>query len=361
MNKKKILIILGVIIAIIIILCISSVLWYNNQLKAVNNEENYKTIEIEEGISTTNIIILLKENGLIKNEFATKIYIKLNNISNLQAGKYSLSSNMNLETILNNLQKGNTVNEEIKITFLEGKNMRYIASLIAKETNNTEDDVYDLLNDDEYISNLKEKYWFITDEIKNKNIYYTLEGYLYPDTYSFKNKDVKVQEIFEVLLNKMGKVLDDYKKQIENSKYSVHEILSLASVVELEGNNIQARSKIAGVFYNRLLNNMSLGSDVTTYYAFKIDMGERDLYASEINQYNPYNTRGPNMEGKLPVGPICSISKTSIEATLNPEKLEYYYFVADINGDVHFSKTYSEHTNTITNLRKQGLWYEYDN
>ena len=361
MNKKKILIILGAFVSIIIILCVSVVIWYNLQTKAVTKEQNYKTIEIETGTSTTNIVALLKENNLIKNELATKVYIKLNEITNLQAGKYNLSSNMSLKEVLQKLQNGNTVNEEIKITFLEGKNIRYIASTIANKTNNTEQDVYNLLNDDKYISNLIKKYWFITNEINNKNIYYTLEGYLYPDTYSFKNKDVTVQEIFEVLLNKMEKVLDDYKAKINKSKYSVHEILSLASVVELEGNKVQARNKIAGVFYNRLSKNISLGSDVTTYYAFKIDMGERDLYTSEIKQYNPYNTRGPNMEGKLPVGPICCISKTSIEAVLNPEESNYYYFVADINGDVYFSETYSEHTNMITKLRREGLWYEYDN
>ena len=106
---------------------------------------------------------------------------------------------------------------------------------------------------------------------------------------------------------------------------------------------------------------MSLGSDVTTYYAIKEDMGERDLYSKEINTYNAYNTRGPNMEGKLPVGPIASVSEESIKAVLNPAEGDYLYFVADKNGDIYFSNTYEQHQETIATLRKKGLWYEYDN
>ena len=105
---------------------------------------------------------------------------------------------------------------------------------------------------------------------------------------------------------------------------------------------------------------MSIGSDVTTYYGIKVDMSERNLYKSEINTYNPYNTRGPNMEGKLPVGPIAMVSKDAINAVLNPTKTDYLYFVADSNGKIYFSKTYEEHQEIINNLRQQGLWYEYE-
>ena len=95
------------------------------------------------------------------------------------------------------------MDETVTITFLEGKNMRYIASKIAEKTNNTTNDVYKLLEDDEYISSLIDKYWFLTANIQEKSIYYPLEGYLYPDTYNFENKDVSVKTIFEKMLDKM--------------------------------------------------------------------------------------------------------------------------------------------------------------
>ncbi|MDE5831115.1 MAG: endolytic transglycosylase MltG, partial [Clostridia bacterium] len=152
-----------------------------------------------------------------------------------------------------------------------------------------------------YIDSLINEYWFLTDDIKNTDIYYALEGYLFPDTYSFDDKDVSVKDIFKVMLDQMEKVLNKYKVDIQTSGHSVHDILTLASIIENEAIHDEDRKDVSSVLYNRLNARMSLGSDVTTYYAFRIEMGERDLYRSEINTYNPYNTRGPNMEGKLPV------------------------------------------------------------
>ena len=359
--KKKVLIILAIILVIIILAVIAGVIFYNSQLEAVNSGNiEEKTIEIQTGENTTQIIEKLYENNLIKNTFVARIYIRLNNISGLQAGKYTLNTGMNLQQILQEISSGNIVNEEITITFLEGENMRWIASKIAEETNNTEEDVFNLLEDEEYIQSLIDKYWFLTDEITNDDIYYPLEGYLYPDTYNFENADVTVEEIFTVLLDKMDNVLSTNREAIENTGLSIHQLLTIASIAELEGNDAESRAGIVGVIYNRLTNNMSLGSDVTTYYAIQVDVGERDLYVEEINEYNPYNTRGPNMEGKLPVGPISTVSAESINAVLNPTNSDYLYFVADINGNIHFTSTYEEHQELITELQRQGLWYEYE-
>ena len=86
------------------------------------------------------------------------------------------------------------------------------------------------------------------------------------------------------------------------------------------------------VQYNIVNKGLAIQSDVTTYYGVQVDMGERDLYQKELDTYNPYNTRGPNMEGKLPIGPIASVSKNSINAALNPSNTDYIFFVADKNG-----------------------------
>ena len=360
---KKIYIILGTIVALILVSIISVVIWYNSQIKGVSRttSENKIVVEIKSGTSTIGILEQLQENNIIKNQLAAKVYIKLNGVKSLQAGKYEFSGNEDVAQVLKKISEGDVMDETVTITFKEGKNMRYIASEIAEKTNNTTKDVYNLLSDKDYISSLINKYWFITEDVQNKEIYYPLEGYLYPDTYSFANSDVEVKSIFEKMLDKTDKVLTKYKSTIDVSGYSVHEVLTMASIVELEGNNAANRAKIASVIYNRLKTKMSLGSDVTTYYAVKVDMGERNLYAKEINTYNSYNTRGPNMAGKLPVGPICSASEESITAVLNPDKIDYLYFVADKNGDIYFSKTYQEHQQTIATLQKKGLWYEYDN
>ena len=360
--KKKGLIIFGVIFSIIIIAIISTIIWYFTSLKAPKvelSEENSTVIEIKAGTSTAEILEQLKQQNLIKNELVAKIYIKLNKVKNLQAGKYEFTSSQDLKSVLSKIANGEIMDETVKITFLEGKNMRYIAQTIAKNTNNKANDVYKLLEDKNYITSLIDKYWFLTKDVQNESIYYPLEGYLYPDTYTFDNKDVKVSTIFETMLDQMSKVLAKYKIEMEEKKLTVHQVLTIASIVELEGNNKENREKIASVIYNRLSSNMSLGSDVTTYYAIKVDMGDRDLYAKEINTYNAYNTRGPNMNGKLPVGPIACVSEESIEAAINPVKEKYLYFVADKNGEIYFSLNYEEHQNMITILKKRGLWYEY--
>ena len=358
MSKKIIIII--TIISVIIVLTIASILGYNNGLKPVNKDNNKaEIVEIEQGTRTEGIINLLKEKKLIRSSLATKIYIKLNKVKNLQAGKYELNQSMPLSEILKKISSGEIYDESVKITFKEGKNMRWIAKTIAEKTNNTEEDVFNLLKDETYIDSLIEKYWFLSDTIKDQNIYYALEGYLYPDTYKFENANVSVKTIFNIILNNTDKVLSDYKQEIENKKISVHNLLTIASIIELEGKDSDSRAGISSVIYNRLKSNMSLGSDVTTYYAMQVDMGERNLYSSELKTSNPYNTRGPNMNGKLPIGPIANPSEESIKAALNPSQTNYLYFVADSNGKIYFAKTYQEHQNIIKELQKQGLWYEY--
>ena len=354
--------IIGIIIGIIVVLIVLGLIWYKSGLNAVKKENaEIKIIEIQEGTRTEGILELLKKENLIKSKFASAIYMKLNGVKGLQAGTYQLSQDMSAKDVLSKIASGDVYDETIKITFKEGKNMRWIAETIAEETNNTEEDVYSLLKDKEYINSLIEKYWFLTDTITNENIYYPIEGYLYPDTYIFENKDVSVKTIFNIILNNTDKVLRKYQTQISQSGKSVHQLLTVASIVELEGNDEQSRYGISSVIYNRLRQNMSLGSDVTTYYAMQVDMGERNLYSSELKTTNPYNTRGPNMNGKLPIGPIGNPSEESIKAALNPAKSNFLYFVADSNGKIYFSSNYAEHQRIIKSLQTQGLWYEYDN
>lgn len=359
MKKKKIIIIaLAVVVVLILCVIIGGFTWYKLGLKPVEKENGQVIrVEILAGSGTSAIADVLEQNNIIKSANIMKIYAKINNLNNLQAGKYDLNNSEDLSTILAHIQNGEVANDEIKLTFVEGKNMRSIAKTIAEKTVNTEEDVFNLLADEEYINSLIEKYWFLTDDIKNENIYYPLEGYLLPDTYIFENKEVSVKRIFNVMLNYMDSFLSQHKDEI---KYNMHELMTLASMAELEGVTEEDRKEIVGVFVNRLRKGMSLGSDVTTYYAFKIDMGERDLYAKELNTENPYNTRGPNMGGKLPVGPICNPSRSAILSAMNYTETENLYFVADKNKKVYFTKNENEHNNIIKQLRQQGLWYEYE-
>ena len=357
--KKLIIFISGLISILIIIACIL-VLLYSNGIKAVSKKDISVDFEVVSGNNYYNISSKLYESGLIKSEFWYKVYLKLNKVPQIKTGIYKLNKNMSVNDIVNVLSKNSYDPNVVNITFKEGYNFYDIIDVITYNTNNTEEDINNLINNEEYINSLIEKYWFITDDIKNDKLYYALEGYLYPDTYQFKNKDVSVEEIFNSLLNEMEKKLNAYKDKIDESNYSIHEILTLASIVELEGVNEKDRRDIAGVFYNRLNNNMNLGSDVTTYYGAKVRLSERDLYKNELNDDNGYNTRVNSLVGKLPIGPICNPSIESIKAVIYPNDNDYYYFVSDKNRNTYFSKNLNEHNNKIKELKDDGLWFDYE-
>lgn len=301
---KKSIKILIIVLVVLIILVIAGIvganIWYKSSLKGVNSKENAKLIvvEITSGQGTEKIAEMLEAKNVIKNAFSFKVYVKLNKINNLKAGKYELDNSLSVKDITQKIVNGEVMDETVKLTFVEGKTIEDYIEMIASKTDNTEEEIYTLLKDEEYINSLIEKYWFLSEEIKNEDIYNALEGYLKADTYVFENKEVSAKYIFNYVLNYTDKLLTKYKEDIESSKYSVHELLTLASIVELEGSKDEERAGIAGVFYNRLNSNMSLGSDVTTYYAFHKKMADGDLTKEELNTVNPYNTRARKYEWK---------------------------------------------------------------
>ena len=336
------------------------VIYYHVSLGAVSNKSESVSFSVKKGSNFYSITDSLVNKKLIKSSFSYKMYLKLHKPRSIKAGVYQLNKNMSVKKIIETLS-GDIKHDlnSISITFKEGKDMRYIIDEISNNTNNSADDVKKILKDKDYLKSLIKKYWFIGEEILNDDIYYSLEGYLAPNTYSFR-KNTSVKEIFNAMISEMDQNLSKYKNIINNSKYTPHELLTLASIVELEGSEGTDRKGIAGVFYNRLSNNWSLGSDVTAYYGAGVSLSERDLTTVELNDPNPYNTRVATMAGKLPIGPICNPSDNSIEAVINPTVHEYFYFVSDNNGQTYFTKTDKEHIQKRNELIKAGLWYTYE-
>ena len=332
--------------------------FYCFQLSGMSGKPLEKEVVIEQG-SINKIANTLRDEGLIRDTFFFKLYCKLSGKSNLKAATYRFSTDMGVKKIVDKLYKGKGVNPyQISITFKEGYNIRKFIKIITSQTNIKEEDINVVLKDKDYLKELIQDYWFLTDDILNDKIYYSLEGYLYPNTYFFNSKDVTIKDVISTLLDETKKQLSPYQEKISKNKYNIHEIMTLASMVELEGIHAEDRKGIAAVFINRLDKKMTLGSDVTTYYGARIDMGERDLYANEVKECNSYNTRCASFVG-LPVSPIANPSIDSIVAVIEPENSDYYYFVADKNGKVYFSKTNSEHNSIISKLKRQGLWFEY--
>lgn len=310
-------------------------------------------VEIKSGTSREGIAKVLKDKGLIRSVNVFKLYLKINKITNLKAGTYLLNKSMNLETIVENLEVGSNYNpNRIILTFREGERVTDYAKIIEKNTNNTYDDVISTIRSESYIKTLISEYWFLTDKILDSDIYYPLEGYLAPETYFFDNKEVSVKEIIETMLRQENKVLEKYKDKISSDP---HYYITMASIAELEGTNNSNMKTIVSVFENRLNKNMNLGSDVTTYYGLQVAMTS-DLSSEQFSSINGYNTRSTTMMGKMPIGPISNPSIEAIEASVNPDSTDYYYFVADKHGKVYFTKTLSEHNQKVAEIKKNGDW-----
>lgn len=317
--------------------------YYNYMLKPVSKDTTIKEITIPSGSTTTQIANILKENSLIKDQTIFKLYLKINKLNNLKASIYKLSQNMGAKKIAEILSQGNSYNpESIRVTIPEGKHITEIAAIYASKTNNSAQDLLSFWNDRTFINQMINKYWFVTDDILNDDIRYYLEGYFFPDTYEFSSKDIAPQEIAIKMLDQMDKVLTKHKEEITKSTYNVHEILTLASIVEYEAILDEDRPMIAGVFYNRLKDGWLLQSCATVGYAideWKLTYTYQDLQTN--SKYNTYYYKG------LPIGPGNSPSEKSIIATLKPTNHEYYYFLANVcdktSQKTYYSKTNAEH------------------
>ena len=339
-KKKKILII--VIVSIVAITALSVGLFFFN-LRAIDKTNETVIFTINSGDSKDEIATNLKEANLIRSKYVALIYIFISGNTNIQAGNYELSRDMTTQEIITILANGDATFDErptVRVTFKEGITLRNYMEILAENTNLSYDAIIEQINDPAYLETLIADYWFLTDEILNSDIYYGLEGYLYPETYEFYT-DTTLDAAIRRMLNVTDINLSEIRAEIEASDYSVHEILTMAAIVEKEAVNDADRASVAQVIYTRLDIDMSLGMDVTTYYGVGKDMSE-PLTTVDLNDNNPYNTRITSFIG-LPVGPICNPSMSSINAVLNPSDTNYIYFFADIvTGNVYFTDNYDE-------------------
>lgn len=357
--RKEIKILFIVVIALAVLVC-GLLVTYNYLLSAVSKESDKVNFTINSGDTTQSIVNNLKDANLIRNEFVTLVYIKLHGNLVLQAGNYSLSRDMSVKDIIQDFANGNVIGATMELTFYEGKRITDYVKIISDATGMNYDDCLKDINNKKFIEQLinEEKYWFLTDDILNDKIYYALEGYLFPDTYQFY-KNASLEEIVKTMLNNTANKLEKLKEQIQNNELTIHEIFTLASLVESEAKTASDRAMVAGVFMNRMRNGISLGSDVTTYYAVGKNFGDGLTFADLGNCDNGYNTnhRCTNNKG-LSVGPISNPSLSAIEAAINPTPNEYFYFVADCTGKTYFNVNENGHNQTISKLISENNWCE---
>ena len=295
-------------------------------------------VDIPSGSGASYIVEVLDEAGLVKSKFWAKVNSKIGGYNSLQANTYVFNKSMAFNSIMNVINTGDFdyISKE-SVEVRDGARLEQVAAAISEQLPYTADEILAKWSDKEYLKTLIDQYWFLTDDILDKDIMYPLEGYLYADTY-FVTSDVSDIEGFtEMCLDSMQDALDSRRDEIESSKFSVHELLTLTSIVTKEA-QAEDQAGVAGVFMNRLDKKMSLGSDVTVCYIFQED--RVDLYESQLDSDNPYNTR--KFAG-LPPGPICQVIGSAMDAVLHPQSNDYIFFYAGPDGTVYYAKTEAEH------------------
>jgi len=337
-------------IAAAVVIITGAIAFYLNGIGAVDGDsEEDIDVVISSGSGATAIVEVLDENGLVKNKFCAKILARLGGYNTLQANTYVFSKSMTLTEMFSaiNTADPDYVSQE-KFTIIEGATVPEAAEAIAEGTAFAEEDVLAAWSEESYLKELIESYWFLTDDILNDDIMYPLEGYLYPETYFVNSDEMGIEEMTAMILDKTDEVLSSKKDEIEASGWSVHEFLTLASIVESESLYDEDRAKIAGVFVNRLDSDMALQSDITVLYALqekRVSVTYEDLEVD--SKYNTYLYTG------LPVGPVSSVQEGTMDDVLNYEESDYYFFFALEDGSVIYSETAEEHEAVVA----ENKWY----
>ncbi|AMA61787.1 MAG: endolytic transglycosylase MltG [Kurthia gibsonii] len=348
---RKIVMYVGIaIIAIALIGSISSYFYISNALKPVD-PDNKKAVKIELPIGSNidTISQTLEDKGVIRNAKIFKYYTKFKNASGFQAGTYQIPPSMSIDDIIKSLKTGKVYRKaDLQITIPEGLTLDQIGNIIAKNTDYTSKEFMKLVTNEKFIKEMKAKYpETVTKDINGKDIRYKLEGYLYPSTYDFFTKKPTLEEIVEKMIAQTDAIVRSYEPQLKELGMTPHEFLTFASLLEREATAQTDRETIASVFNNRIEQGMPLQTDPTVLYALG-EHKDRVLY-KDLEVKNPYNTY---LNKGLPPGPIANAGRASLDATVDPAKTKYLYFVADKDGNNHFAETYSEHQNNVAKYIK---------
>ena len=276
--------------------------------------------------------------GLIQYRELFRFYASLSNADEkISAGTFELNTKFDYNALVKGMSATSSYRESIKVTIPEGYTCAQIYALLEEKGVCTvaELEAYEVQSD----------YWFLQGA--NSDAQYPLEGFLFPDTYQFYISD-SAKGVFRRFLARFDDIFtDELKAYVESSKYSLYDIMIVASMIEKESAGSSENYDISSVIYNRLNNASSfpyLNIDATIVYA---QGGYKDVIDKELDSpYNTYKYKG------LPPTPICNPSLLSIQAALSPTKTSYYYYALDPStGLHHFSKTYKEHQDFLNSLK----------
>jgi len=341
---------LVIILIVLVAGAIGAFMFLNHMVSPVQKESETIVFKVEKGDTARKVANRLADEKIIRHGDISYAYVKLNNLTAVKAGSYLLDKSWDTKTIFELLISENGAqNEDVTVTIPEGIWAKEIAIRISEKTSVTEEELLTLWNDSEYIKTLMNDYPFITEDVLNEQLHVKLEGYLFPETYNFKPVTT-ADAITRRLLNQTMSIYQKYEKEFKASDYSIHELLTLASITQFESGKDADNKLISGVWFNRLESGMALQSSVTVCYAL-YDYDHWRACEVNSNYESPYNTY--KYKG-IPVGPVCNPGESAIASVFYPTESDYLFFIADVYGDntVYYAKTYSEHLANINKYLK---------
>jgi UPF0755 protein len=331
------------ILALLIVLGFVSVIYYFTKVnRAATSESHQVQFTITKGLGASQIATQLSEKKIISNKLVFIIYSKLHGVgSKIQAGEYSLDSNMTIAQIVEVLTRGRVASSGENVTIIEGLTNKQISDYLTNRgVAKSSTELHEVL--------IGNKFDF---KFQTEATAFGYQGFLFPDTYKL-SKDKSVSDLVSKMLNNFeSKITDQMLTDINKQKRTLGEVLTLASIIEKEvGRNKEnittddiskmreERKLVASVFYNRLAINMALESDATVNYVTGKSTPSVTIDDTKIKSpYNTYLNRG------LPPSPISNPGLDSIMAAIYPAESNYLYFLNAPDGTAYFAKTLDEH------------------
>ena len=321
-----------ILIPLFVIVCAAAGLIYELRIYAdrpanANTAQN-AIFNVRPGQTLRTTADNLQQAELIKSSLKFILIARIKGLDkHLKAGEYLLSAAMPPRQILEIMVKG-AVNLH-KLTVPEGYNIAQIAALVENAKFGSKNDFIKTARD---------------AVLANKNGIQaaTFEGYLFPDTYFFP-REVAMEQIISAMLNRFWSIFTaEWKMRAKDLGFTVHQIVTLASIIEKETGAAFERPIISSVFHNRLKKKMRLESDPTVIYGIKDFDG--NLTRNHLGTHTPYNTY--KIKG-LPAGPIANPGRDSLEAALYPENSVFIYFVSKKDNTHYFSTNLKEHNQAV--------------
>ena len=336
-SRRKVFITIIVIALCAVGLCAGWRIYYNSQLEPVSSSKKKIIVEIPEGSNIDDIAKILYDSGLIKNRMVFQSYAGRHSrgIKQIKAANYRFTPSMSSVDIFNAMLNGKDYDGAVAITIPEGKNIKEIGAILESRHICSS---ADFINETKKVSEYKKNYSILSSYPDSADGRTPMEGYLFADTYQFTSNSSAATVVSKMLANTQSKFSDAMLKKISDNHQTVDQILTMASLIEMESKLDSDKPKIASVFYNRLAKNMKLQSDATVNYA----LGEKktNITNSDLKVDSPYNTYANT---GMPIGPICSPSLKSIKAAISPAKTDYLYFVSDSSGKTYYANNLQDH------------------